>query len=70
MSGQNQSTNRSLNPRTLRLLHKYLDDFVEVGKAKRGELAPVELEKLLHKAAVEEEEIRQIVSEYKRFHMR
>jgi hypothetical protein len=59
-----------LSPRTLRLLHNYLDDFVEVGKARSGELAPMELEKLLRKAAVEPEEIRQIMSEYKRFHMR
>ncbi len=62
-------TNSSLSPRTLRLLHRYLDDFVAVGKARRGELAPAELEKVLRKAAMESEEIQQIMSEYKRFYM-
>ncbi len=70
MSEENEATKNSLSLRTLRLLHSYLDDFVQVGRARRGELAPTELEKLLREAAVDTEETRQIMLEYKRFHMR
>jgi hypothetical protein len=70
MSAEDQTKNSSLSLRTLTLLHGCLDDFVVVGKARRGDLAPAELEKLLRKAAVETEEIRQILSEFKRFRMR
>ncbi len=67
MSLQDQVDKNSLSLKTLGLLHRYLDDFVLVGKARRGELFPVELETLLRKAAMDVEEIRQILSEYKRF---
>jgi len=67
MSLQDQVDKNSLSLKTLGLLHRYLDDFVLVGKARRGELSPVELETLLRKAAMDVEEIRQILSEYKRF---
>lgn len=67
MSLQDQVDKNSLSLKTLGLLHRYLDHFVLVGKARRGELSPVELETLLRKAAMDVEEIRQILSEYKRF---
>jgi hypothetical protein len=67
MPEQNESARNSLSPKTLSLLHRYLDDFVVVGKARRGEISVVELENLLRDAFVEAEEIRQIISEYKRF---
>jgi hypothetical protein len=67
MSAQNQNGKNSLSPKTLALLHRYLDDFVVVGKARKGELSSVELGALLREAVVDAEEIRQIVSEYKRF---
>ncbi len=67
MSLQDQVGKNSLSLKTLGLLHRYLDDFVLVGKARRGEFSPVELETLLRKAAVDAEEIRQILTEYKRF---
>jgi len=70
MSSEDRAENSSLSLRTLTLLHRYLDGFVVVGKARRGDLAPAELEELLRKAAVETEEIRQIQSEYKRFRIR
>jgi hypothetical protein len=67
MSIQDEGLKNSLSLKTLGLLHGYLDDFVLVGKARRGEFSPVELETLLRKAAMDAEEIRQILSEYKRF---
>jgi hypothetical protein len=67
MPAQNGSAKNSLSLKTLSLLHRYLDDFVIVGKARRGEISAVELENLLSKALVEAEEIRQIISDYKRF---
>jgi len=70
MSAEDLTNYGSLSLRTLTLLHRYLDDFVEVRRARRGELAPIELERLLREAAVDPEEIREILSEYKRFHAR
>ena len=70
MSLEDQIGENSLSLKTLGLLHRYLDDFVLVGKARKGELSPIELETLLRKAAVDAEEIRQILSEYKRFRRR
>jgi hypothetical protein len=67
MSLQDQVGKNSLSLKTLGLLHRYLDDFVLVGKARRGEFSPVELETLLRKAAMDAEEVRQILTEYKRF---
>jgi hypothetical protein len=57
----------TLSLKTLGLLHKYLDNFVLVGQARRGELSPTELETLLCKAFMDAREIQQILSEYKRF---
>jgi hypothetical protein len=54
----------------LGLLHRYLDDFVLVGKARRGELFPVELEGHLRQTVASSDEIQEILSEYKRFHSR
>jgi hypothetical protein len=67
MSLQDQVGKNSLSVKTLGLLHRYLDDFVLVGKARRGEFSPVELETLLRNSAMYVEEIRQILTEYKRF---
>jgi hypothetical protein len=67
MSLQDEGRNNLLSLKSLGLLHRYLDDFVLVGKARRGEFSPVELESLLRKAGMDAEEIRQILSEYKRF---
>jgi hypothetical protein len=62
-----ESHKNSLSVKTLGLLHRYLDDFVQVGKARRGELSSVEIESLLRQALVDEEEMRQILSDYHRF---
>ena len=70
MSLQDQVGKNSLSLKTLGLLHRYLDDFVLVGKARRGEFSLVELETLLRKAAMDAEDIRPILSEYKRFRNR
>jgi hypothetical protein len=70
MSLQDQVGKKSLSLTTLGLLHRYLDDFVLVGKARRGELSPVELEGLLRRTVANSDEIRQILSEYKRFRNR
>jgi hypothetical protein len=67
MSLQDQVGKNSLSLKTLGLLHRYLDDFVLVGKARRGQLSPVELEMLLRKAAMGAKEIQEILQEYKRF---
>jgi hypothetical protein len=67
MSLLDQVGQNRLSLKTLGLLHRYLDDFVLVGKARRGELSPAELETLLRKAAMDAEEIGQILSDYKRF---
>ncbi len=67
MSSQDQGGKRSLNLKTLGLLHRYLDDFILVGKARRGGFSPVELEALLRKTTADAEEIQQILDDYKRF---
>jgi hypothetical protein len=67
MSLQNQVGKNSLSLKTLGLLHRHLDDFVLVGKARRGELSPAELETHLREAAVDREEIQEILQEYKLF---
>ncbi|MGO9566814.1 MAG: hypothetical protein ACLP5H_04650 [Desulfomonilaceae bacterium] len=66
MSPEGQIRKSTLSLKTLGLLHRYLDDFVLVGRVRRGELSPVELETLLRKAAMDSEEIQQILLEYKR----
>jgi hypothetical protein len=67
MSLEDEGRKNSLSLKSLGLLHRYLDDFVLVGKARRGELSPIELETLLRKAGMDAEDIRPILSEYKRF---
>jgi hypothetical protein len=67
MTAQKEGAKNSLSHKTLSLLHRHLDDFVVVGKARKGEISAIELENLLRKAFVEAEEIRQIISDYKRF---
>jgi len=67
MSSRNEVRRNSLSLKTLGLLHRYLDDFVLVGKARRGELSSVELEAHLRRVAVDVEEIRQILDEYRLF---
>ena len=63
---QVEDRKNELSLKTLGLLHRYLDAFVIVGKARKGELSSAELETLLCKAAMDAEEIRQILQEYKR----
>jgi hypothetical protein len=70
MSLQDKVGKNSLSLKTLGLLHRYLDDFVLVGKARRGELFPVELEGHLRQTVASSDEIQEILSEYKRFHSR
>jgi hypothetical protein len=70
MSLENQGRKNSLSLKTLGLLHRYLDDFVLVRKARRGELFPVELEGHLRQTVASSDEIQEILSEYKRFHSR
>ena len=67
MSSNAESFKNTLSLKTLGLLHRYLDDFVLVRKARLGELSSVELEALLRRAGADAEEIRQVLSEYKRF---
>ncbi|HMK33930.1 MAG TPA: hypothetical protein VK463_02605 [Desulfomonilaceae bacterium] len=51
---------------TLRLLHRYLDDFVAVRKAKSGALSLAELERRLKMSGASREEVQDILAEYRR----
>ena len=58
MSLQDEVGKNSLSLKTLGLLHRYLDDFVLVGKARRGELSPIGTGgHLLRTAGMDSEEI-------------
>jgi len=56
-----------LSLQTLRLLHRYLDGFVELQRARSGNLAAAELQRLLRAAGADPSEIREILSEYRKF---
>ncbi len=57
----------TLSVNTLRLLHKYLDGFVELQRARSGSLAAVELQRLLKAGGADTSEIREILAEYRKF---
>jgi hypothetical protein len=67
MSSEHEGRQNSLSLKTLSLLHRYLDDFAQVGKARRGELSSVELHALLLNAVVDPEEIQEILLHYEQF---
>jgi hypothetical protein len=51
---------------TLRLLHRHVDDFVLVHKARTGILTVAELERLLRDSGVEAQEIKEALTDYRR----
>ena len=58
---------RSLSLKTLRILHRYLDDFVLVKKARSGLISASELEQLLRSGGADPDEIRHVIAEYRAF---
>jgi hypothetical protein len=70
MSDPDQATQFAasrLSLQTLRLLHKYLDDFVLVGRAKAGTLSSAELKTRLFRAGAPPRETELIIAEYARY---
>jgi len=57
---------KSLSLKSLRLLHRYFDDFVLLHRAKSGTLPPAELSRLLRMAGADDQEIQMIMNEYRR----
>ena len=56
----------SLSLKSLRILHRYVDDLALLLRTKRGELAVVDLERLLGSAGAETDEIRHVLADYRR----
>ena len=56
----------TLSFKSVKLLHRHLDDFTLVKRAKSGDLSVAELERLLKHACADPEEIHEILSEYGR----
>jgi hypothetical protein len=50
---------------TLRLLHRHVDDFVLVQKARTGTLTVAELERILRDSGVEAQEIKEALTDYR-----
>ena len=70
MQAKSQSDARnehSLSLKTLRILHRYLDDFVLVKKARSGLISPSELERLLCAGGADPDETRYVIAEYRAF---
>jgi len=57
----------TLSVHTLRLLHRYLDGFVELQRARTGSLAASELQRMLRAAGAYPHETREILAEYRKF---
>jgi len=57
----------TLSAHALRLLHRYLDGFVEMQRARTGSLAASELQRLLRAAGADPHDIREILAEYRKF---
>jgi|GEM_PF-3304236 len=55
-----------LSPRTLRILHRYLDDFVAVKRAKSGGYSVPELRQALRAGRAPAEEIEYAIEEYRK----
>ena len=60
----NEKTGKSLSPKTLRLLHRCLDDFTLVNRVKSGSLPSAELAGLLRSAGANDPEIQDVMAEY------
>ena len=56
----------SLSLKSLRVLHRHLDDVALTIKVKSGEIAAVELERLLRRSGAEAEEIQHVLADYRR----
>jgi hypothetical protein len=61
---KNESTGKSLSIKTLRLLHRCLDDFTLISRVKSGSLPPAELSRLLRAACASDREIHDVMVEY------
>ncbi len=57
----------SLSLKTLRILHRYLGDFVLVKKARSGLISPSELERLLRSGGADPDETSYVIAEYRGF---
>ncbi len=62
----NGSNTKSLSVGTLRILHRYIDDFVLVRKVRDGCLSPSQVEHVLRASGADAEEIRAVLEEYRR----
>jgi hypothetical protein len=58
---------RCLSLKSLRILHRYLDELALILKVKLGEIAAVELELLLRRSGAQTEEIQQVLVDHRRF---
>jgi hypothetical protein len=66
-SGSDAGSEHSLSLKTLRLLHRYLGDFVQVKKARSGLMSASELERLLRSGGADPDETRYVIAEYHAF---
>jgi hypothetical protein len=56
-----------LSARTLRFLHRQIDDFVVIHKARSGSLSVAELERLLRNSAADAQEMKEALADYRRY---
>ncbi len=56
----------SLSLKSLRILHRHLDYVALTIKVKSGQMAEVELERLLRRTGAETEEIQYVLADYRR----
>ncbi|MEW6140576.1 MAG: hypothetical protein AB1733_20330 [Thermodesulfobacteriota bacterium] len=62
----NNSNTKSLSLGVLRIVHRYVDDFVLVRKVRAGSLSPSQVEHVLRASGADTEEIRAVLEEYRR----
>jgi hypothetical protein len=61
---RNEPFRERLSPRALRILHRYLEDFVLVRNARLGAMSAAELRNLMRSAGALDEEIKTVLEEY------
>lgn len=66
----NGSNTKSLSVAALRILHRYIDDFVMVRNVRAGSLSPSQVEHVLRASGADAEEIRAVLEEYRRIQSR
>jgi hypothetical protein len=57
---------RPLSLKSLRILHRYLDDLAVTLKVKSGGITAVELERLLRHSGAETDEIQYVLADFRR----